>query len=128
MAHPAKLRVLSADEIAGRLAADLPFWRHDSGFLKRVYKTHGWKGTLMVVNAIGHLAEAAWHHPDIHASWPSVEVRLQTHDAGGITDRDFELAAKIEEVVMWRPGRAGGALEGVPETDERFAYVKYDEA
>ena len=51
----------------------------------------------MVTNAIGHLAEAAWHHPDILATFPRVEVRLKNHDAGGITDKDFELAKKIED-------------------------------
>ena len=51
----------------------------------------------------------------------------QTHTAKGITDKDFELAKKIEEVVSWRPGKAGGALEGTPESDQRFAYVKYDD-
>jgi 4a-hydroxytetrahydrobiopterin dehydratase len=50
-----------------------------------------------------------------------------THTAKGITDKDFELARKIEEVVGWRPGREGGALEGTPETDLRFAYLKYDD-
>ena len=127
MSTPSKLRVYTPDEIARKIATDLPRWRYEDGFIKRTYKTQGWKGTLMAVNAIGHLAEAAWHHPDLVASYPSVEVRLQTHDAGGITDRDFALARKIEDVVMWRPGREGGALEGAPENDERFAYIKYDE-
>jgi 4a-hydroxytetrahydrobiopterin dehydratase len=80
----------------------------------------------MVVNAVGHLAEAAWHRPDIAASHASVEVRLQNHAAKGITDKDFELAKKIEDVIQWQPAREGGALEGTPQNDERFAYVKYD--
>ena len=67
-----------------------------------------------------------WHHPDITASYAWVEVRLQNHAAKGITDKDFELAKKIEEVVQWQPGKAGGALEGTPEKDQRFAYIKYD--
>ena len=79
----------------------------------------------MVINSIGHLAEAAWHHPEIAASYPWVEVSLNTHDAGGITDKDFELARKIEEVVTWQPGSEDGALEGTP-SDSRFAYIKYD--
>ena len=58
----------------------------------------------MVINAVGHLAEAAWHHPDLTASYAWVEVRLMTHDHKGITDKDFELAKKIEEVVQWQPG------------------------
>ena len=46
--------------------------------------------------------------------------------AKGITDKDFELAKKIEDVVHWQPGKKGGALEGTPEKDQRFAYLKYD--
>jgi 4a-hydroxytetrahydrobiopterin dehydratase len=80
----------------------------------------------MVINTVGHLAEAAWHHPDITASYAWVEVRLQNHAAKGITDKDFELAKKIEQVIHWQPGKEGGALEGTPEADQRFAYIKYD--
>jgi 4a-hydroxytetrahydrobiopterin dehydratase len=79
----------------------------------------------MVINTVGHLAEAAFHHPDLTASYAWVEVRLMNHAAKGITDKDFELARKIEEVVQWQPGAADGALEGTP-SDPRFAYVKYD--
>lgn len=120
------IRTYSDADAAARLAAELPKWQVDGGFIRRRYRTAGWKGTLMVINAVGHLAEAAWHHPEIAASYNWVDVRLQTHDAGGITDRDFELARKIEEVVQWQPGREGGALEGTPQDDPRFAYVKYD--
>ena len=80
----------------------------------------------MAVNAIGHLAELAWHHPDLRAIYPRVEVRLDTHDAGGVTDRDFELARKIESVLQWRPGREGGALEGTPD-DPAHAYIFFDD-
>jgi 4a-hydroxytetrahydrobiopterin dehydratase len=121
-----KHRTYSEPEIAERLKRELPHWRFANGVIERKYNTHGWKGTLMVINTIGHLAEAAWHHPDIAASYAWVQVRLHSHDAKGITDRDFELARKIEEVVSWQPGKAGGALEGTPEKDERFAYIKYD--
>ena len=55
-----------------------------------------------------------------------MEVRLKTHTAKGITDKDLELARKIEEVVAWQPGKEGGALEGTPQGDQRFAYLKYD--
>jgi 4a-hydroxytetrahydrobiopterin dehydratase len=55
-----------------------------------------------------------------------VTVKLMNHAAKGITDKDFELARKIEEVVMWQPGAAGGsALEGTPD-DPRFKYLKYE--
>ena len=118
-------RTYGEDEISARLGAELPHWRFENGWLRRKYKTSSWKGTLMVVNAVGHLAEAAWHHPDMTVSYAWVEVRLMTHTAKGITDKDFELARKIEEVVQWRPA-PGGALEGTPQGDLRFAYVKYD--
>ncbi len=122
-----KEHAYSENEIAERLAGDLPHWRYENGWIRRKFKTHSWKGTLMVINAVGHLAEAAWHHPDIAASYAWVEVKLMTHTAKGITDKDFELARKIEEVVGWRPGKQGGALEGTPENDLRFAYLKYDD-
>jgi len=122
-----KEHAYSENEIAERLARDLPHWRYENGWIRRKFKTHSWKGTLMVMNAVGHLAEAAWHHPDIAASYAWVEVKLMTHTAKGITDKDFELARKVEEVVGWRPGKQGGALEGTPENDLRFAYLKYDD-
>ncbi len=121
-----KERTYSEAEIKTRLARELPHWWFADGFIRRKYSTHSWKGTLMVINAVGHLAEAAWHHPDIAASFAWVEVRLQNHAAKGITDKDFELAKKIEDVIQWQPGKEGGALEGTPQNDERFAYVKYD--
>ena len=94
------------DEIKARLQKDLPFWWYENGWIRRKFKTHGWKGTLMVINTVGHLAEAAWHHPDITASYAWVEIRLMNHAAKGITDKDFELAKKIEDVVGWHPGEA----------------------
>ena len=113
-------------EVVDRLQQILPRWRFEDGWIRRKYKTSSWKGTLMVINAVGHLAEAAWHHPDLTASYAWVEVRLKTHTAKGITDKDFELARKIEEVIQWQPARDGGALEGTPKDDLRFAYIKYD--
>lgn len=126
MSEKSTERVYTEEEINGRLAAELPKWRYENGWIRRKYKTHSWKSTLMVINTIGHLAEAAWHHPDIAASYAWVEVRLMNHAAKGITDKDFELARKIEDVVQWQPGAESGALEGTPKTDQRFAYVKYD--
>lgn len=118
-------RVYTEGEIKERLEKELPKWYFESGWIRRKYKTHGWKGTLMVINTVGHLAEAAFHHPDITASYAWVEVRLMNHAAKGVTDKDFELARKIEEVVQWQPNLEGGALEGTPNGDQRFAYIKY---
>jgi 4a-hydroxytetrahydrobiopterin dehydratase len=126
MSEAAKERTYSSAEVEARLKQELPRWRLEDGWIRRTYKTNSWKGTLMVINAVGHLAEAAWHHPDITASYAWVEVRLMNHAAKGITDKDFELAKKIEEMICWQPGKEGGALIGTPQEDMRFAYIKYD--
>ena len=114
------------EEVEARLKDELPHWYLEEGWIRRKYKTSGWKGTLMVVNTVGHLAEAAFHHPDLTVSYAFVIVKLMNHAAKGITNKDFDLARKIEEVVMWQPGKEeGSALEGTPE-DPRFKYIKYD--
>lgn len=116
----------TAEEVAARLKEELPHWYLEEGWIRRKYKTSGWKGTLMVVNTVGHLAEAAFHHPDLTVSYAFVIVKLMNHAAKGITNKDFDLARKIEQVVMWQPGKEdGSALEGTPE-DPRFKYIKYD--
>ena len=119
-------KVYSESETIARLESELPHWVLENGWIRRKYKTSGWKATLMVVNTIGHLAEAAWHHPDLSVSYSFVIVKLMTHDAKGITDKDFELAAKIEQVIGWQPANEGGALTGTPNEDARFKYIKYD--
>ena len=100
-------------EIAERLRDSLAAWKHEDGHLTRTYETGSWQRTLLLANAIGFVGEAAWHHPDLHLSFPRLKVLLTTHDDGGITDKDFELARKIEEVATWQP--SGGALTGPEE-------------
>ena len=101
-------------EVAAKIQEHgLTEWYLEDGWLRRKYNTDGWPQTLMAVNAIGYLAEATWHHPDLAVTWGKLWVKLQTHSAGGITDKDFALARKIEEVVLWRPA-PGGPLEGTP--------------
>jgi len=100
-----KERTYNDQEVEARLKQELPHWYLENGWIRRKYRTNSWKGTLMVINTVGHLAEAAWHHPDITASYAWVEVRLQNHAAKGITDKDFELAKKIEDVIHWQPGK-----------------------
>lgn len=118
--------VFTPDEVTARLQQELPTWAYEDGWIRRKYKTSGWKGTLMVVNTVGHLAEAAWHHPDLAVSYAFVIVKLVNHAAKGITEKDFQLAKKIEDVVLWQPGKEDGSeLEGTPD-DPRFKYIKYD--
>lgn len=114
------------DEIEARLKDELPNWYYEGGWIRRKYKTSGWKATLMVVNTVGHLAEAAWHHPDLTVSYAFVVVKLMNHAAKGVTDKDFELAKKIEDVIQWQPAKEEeSSLDGTPD-DPRFKYLKYD--
>lgn len=103
----------SGGELARRVEA-LPKWSTESGWLKREYKADGWRATMLLVNAIAFIAEAANHHPDLEVHWGRVVVRLQTHSAGGITDKDLQLAAQIEATATWQPSGGFPGLEGQP--------------
>ena len=112
-----KPRVYAEPEIAAKLAElKLTGWKLEEGWLRRKYNTDGWRSTLMLVNAIGFLAEAGDHHPDLTVTWAKVWVKLQTHSAGGITDKDFTLARKIEDTVLWRPD-SGSPLQGAAKNE-----------
>jgi 4a-hydroxytetrahydrobiopterin dehydratase len=101
-----KLQTYGEPEIGHRLAS-LPGWRFADGELVRSYKTDGWPTTLMLVNAIGFGAEGADHHPDLKVSWGKLVVALSTHSAGGVTDKDFDLARRIEDIAKWHPAVKG---------------------
>ena len=100
-------------QIAEQLDA-APGWAYKDQTIRRTYETDGWPITLMLVNALGFVAEAADHHPDLTVTYRRVAVALSTHSAGGVTAKDFELARKFDEVALWRP-RPGGALTGTPD-------------
>ena len=109
-----KERTYDEAEVQARIAEwKLTGWYLEDGWLRRKYTTDGWPTTLMLVNAIGYLCEAAYHHADLSVTWAKVWVKLMTHSAGGITDKDFALARKIEDLALWRP-EPGSALEGTP--------------
>lgn len=108
-----ELKVYGEDEIRSELEGDLADWTYEDGWIRREYETDGWQTTMMLVNAVGFVAEAAYHHPDLTVTWGKVWVRLRTHHADGITDKDLEMARRIEATALWRP-EAGGALEGTP--------------
>lgn len=107
-------------QITTKLGEQLPSWQFEGGHLCRTYHTADFRTALLLANAIGHLAELAWHHPELAVAWGQVVVRLMSHDAGGITDRDFELAAQIEQLAQWQPP-AGSSLSGTPDQD-RWRY------
>lgn len=107
-----KDEVLNEAGLAAALA-DLPGWEVREGWLRKKFITPGWPHTLLLANTIGYIAEAAWHHPDLSLGYAQVVVKLQTHSARGITQKDVELARQIDAVALWKPV-AGGALEGFP--------------
>lgn len=110
---PEKPAVLPDDVVSARLEKELPGWKLQDGWIRRKYSTDGWPTTLMLINAIGFLSEAAYHHPDLEVTWGKLWVKLKTHASGGITERDFALAKEIERLALWRPA-AGSAMEGTP--------------
>ena len=104
--------LLTQEELETALQ-QLPGWEIRDGWLRRKYVTPGFPHTLLLANAIGYLAEAAWHHPDLSIGYAQVIVQLQTHRVRGITRSDVELARKIHEVVTWQPAEEE-ALQGFP--------------
>lgn len=95
----AKESALSESEIRERLRS-LPGWAFENGAIRRTYKTDGWRGSMLVANAIAFICETADHHADLTVTWPSVGVALSTHSAGGITAKDFEVAGLIEKLTL----------------------------
>ena len=66
--------------------------------LSKEYKFSSFRAALAFVNRIGEVAEAEGHHPDIHLSWGQVGVQIWTHKLDGLSESDFVLAAKIDEL------------------------------
>jgi 4a-hydroxytetrahydrobiopterin dehydratase len=86
-------------EDAHRLLATLPEWKIDSGELVRTFQFKDFRASLAFVNQVGELADAAGHHPDIDIRYNRVRLALVTHDAGGLTAKDFELAAAADKLL-----------------------------
>lgn len=86
---------LTEQQIASRLAELADWTLNDAGEITKTYTFGGFPQALMFATAVGVLAEAAQHHPDITIKWNKVTLALTTHDAGGLTDKDFDLARQI---------------------------------
>lgn len=86
---------LTPDE-ANRRAEALAGWRLADGRLSKNFGFPDFKQALEFVNRVGAVAEEMGHHPDIHLGWGRADIETWTHDAGGITELDFDLAAKID--------------------------------
>ncbi len=88
---------LSPTDAAARLAA-LPGWQIEAGELVHTFALADFRAALAFVNQVGELAEAAGHHPDIDIRYNRVRLSLVTHDAGGLTEKDFALAAQASKL------------------------------
>jgi 4a-hydroxytetrahydrobiopterin dehydratase len=86
---------LDERQIAERLAA-LTGWQRLGDAIRRTWRFADFKQAMAFVNRVAEAAEAADHHPDILIEYSRVTLTLSTHDAGGLTTRDFDLAARLE--------------------------------
>ena len=90
---------LSNDEVE-RALAKVPGWRREGSAITKRFRFADFNAALAFVNKVGEIAETASHHPDITINYDQVTLTLSTHDAGGLTERDFALAAEIETVAI----------------------------
>ena len=91
------MAALSQSDIESRLRS-IPQWRVEGGELTRTFALNDFVAALSFVNKVGDLAEKAGHHPDIDIRYNKVRLGLVTHDAGGLTAKDFDLAASVEKL------------------------------
>lgn len=92
------MSALSAAEIASRLTK-VPDWKVENGELVRTFQFKDFLGSMQFVNKVADFAEAAAHHPDIDIRYNRVRLGLVTHDAGGLTAKDFQLAAQADRLL-----------------------------
>lgn len=87
---------LNATQIKAALAT-VPDWSKRGKTIARTFVFKDFPGAIKFVTAVAKLAEKAWHHPDIDIRWNKVTLVLTTHDAGGLTEKDFALAKKFDQ-------------------------------
>lgn len=101
--RPSRLPLDAVD--AALAGADLAGWRRDGDELRAEIVCSSFRAAIALVVHVGFLAEAADHHPDIDIRWRTVRLALSTHDAGGLTDLDLDLARRIDVIAAAaRPG------------------------
>ena len=86
-----------AEEVIEERMGQLSEWTLSGDSIQRTLSFDDFKAAIAFVNTLADMAEAANHHPDILIRWNKVTLTLSTHDAGGLTSRDFDLAGKIEQ-------------------------------
>jgi 4a-hydroxytetrahydrobiopterin dehydratase len=90
---------LESVPIAAALAT-VPQWQQQGDAISRTFQFKDFPAAMKFVDAVAGLAEQAWHHPDIDIRWNKVTLTLTTHDAGGLTQKDFELARQFDQLSL----------------------------
>lgn len=91
--------LLSHDEITNALAS-LDNWMHSGNTIRKTWQRKGFNGAMQLANVVAYVANQAGHHPDIAIhDYNQVTVTVTTHDAGGVTHHDLELAQRIERAI-----------------------------
>jgi len=88
---------LTSSQIKTELAS-VPDWKQQGDSITRTFQFKDFPGAIKFVNAIAEPAEKDYHHPDIDIRWNKVTLVLSTHDAGGLTEKDFALAKKFDRL------------------------------
>ncbi len=96
-------------DVASRLMEQLDGWTFEQGHLTKSYAFGDFKSALEFVNRIGAISEEQAHHPDIYMTWGKVSLEIWTHKIDGLTESDFILAAKFDEVPVPAQTRAGNS-------------------
>jgi len=78
----------------------LPQWQRDGEIITRTYEFKDFAAAMKFVNQVADLAEQAKHHPDLDIRWNRVALALTTHDAGGLTEKDFALAKQCDALSL----------------------------
>jgi 4a-hydroxytetrahydrobiopterin dehydratase len=81
-----------------RARASVPDWQRQGETIVRTFQFKDFPAAIKFVEAVAALAEDAWHHPDIDIRWNKVTLALTTHDAGGLTEKDFSLARQFDKL------------------------------
>ena len=91
------MKPLDLPQIEAALAT-VPEWKKSGATITRTFQFKDFPAAMVFVNHVARLAEEAWHHPDIDIRWNKVTFVLTTHDAGGLTEKDFALARQFDRL------------------------------
>jgi 4a-hydroxytetrahydrobiopterin dehydratase len=91
--------IMDAAQMNSALAS-VPDWKRNGQIISRTFQFKNFPAAIEFVNAVAEIAEREWHHPDIDIRWNKVTLALTTHDAGGLTEKDFALAKKFDRLLL----------------------------